>query len=476
MKTRRGVRTRLVATFIILIAGTVIILGVGAYLFVSSSLRAQLVEDAVDRTTFNLAVLATAWLDGDPTVAEYEASPLANALALRGDIDVYVDFGDGDPFLSRPSFLGTPDLVSSDLAAIVARGNIGHEWIEVDGRPFLVTAGRRPPAGPDFFFFYPADDIESGLERLRQALLGGGFVLVLLGAGAGNWAARQVLRPVRQASEAALEMAGGDLTVRLDISSGDEFGAWAEAFNRMAGSLEETISRLEDARGRERRFVADVSHELRTPLTGLVNEAALVKAHLENLPGDGRRIAELLVNDVARMRRLVDDLLEISRLESGPQEIHPERIDLREFLRAVIADRLPSARLLGSTGKAIVEVDRRRLERIVGNLLDNARVHAAGREVEVSAEMETDNLVVVVADRGPGVDPTDLDRLFGRFAVGDTSRSGSGSGLGLAIARQHAEQMGGTLRAANRPAGGLNFELHLPTHPDGYPNLTPDRS
>ena len=462
MKTRGGVRTRLVATFIGLIAVTVIILGVGAYLFVSSSLRGQLVEDAVQQTNFNLAVLATEWLDGNPTAAEYQASPLADALALRGDVDVYVDFGDGDPFLSKPAFLTTRELVSDDLIEIVAGGNIGREWVTVDDVPYLVTAGRRPPSGPDFFFFHPAVDIENGLDTLRQALLAGGFVLILIGAAAGNWAARQVLRPVRQASEAALEMAGGDLTVRLDAASGDEFGAWADAFNRMAGSLEDTISRLEAARARERRFVADVSHELRTPLTGLVNEAALVKSHLEKMPGDGSRIAELLVNDVARMRRLVDDLLEISRLDAGAQETRPERIDLREFLAAVIADRLPGARLLGGMEKMLVDMDRRRLERIVGNLLDNARVHAAGREVEVSAEQEPGIIIVVVADRGPGVDPTDLDRLFERFAVGDRSRSGSGTGLGLAIAHQHALQMGGSLRADNRPEGGVTFELRLP--------------
>lgn len=462
MKTRGGVRTRLVATFIGLIAVTVIILGVGAYLFVSSSLRGQLVEDAVQQTNFNLAVLATEWLDGNPTAAEYQASPLADALALRGDVDVYVDFGDGDPFLSKPAFLTTRELVSDDLIEIVAGGNIGREWVTVDDVPYLVTAGRRPPVGPDFFFFHPAIDIENGLDTLRQALLAGGLVLILIGAAAGNWAARQVLRPVRQASEAALEMAGGDLTVRLAAASRDEFGAWADAFNRMAGSLEDTISRLEAARARERRFVADVSHELRTPLTGLVNEAALVKSHLERMPGDGSRIAELLVNDVARMRRLVDDLLEISRLDAGAQETRPERIDLREFLAAVIADRLPGARLLGGMEKMLVDVDRRRLERIVGNLLDNARVHAAGREVEVSAEQEPGIIVVVVADRGPGVDPTDLDRLFERFAVGDRSRSGSGTGLGLAIAHQHALQMGGSLRADNRPEGGVTFELRLP--------------
>jgi two-component system sensor histidine kinase MtrB len=462
VKTQGGFRTRLVATFIGLIAGTVIILGVGSYLFVRSSLRGQLADDAVQRTNFNLAVLATEWLDNDPTAAEYQASPLADALALRGDIDVYVDFGDGDPFLSRPAFLTTRDLVSEDLIEVVARGNIGQEWIEVDGAPFLVTAGRRPPSGPDFYFFYPAADIENGLERLRQALLAGGLVLILIGAAAGNWAARQVLRPVRQASEAALEMAAGDFTVRLDTSSGDEFGAWADAFNRMARSLQETIGRLEDARAREKRFVADVSHELRTPLTGLVNEAALVKTHLENVPGEGRRVAELLVGDVTRMRHLVDDLLEISRLEAGAQETHPERIDLREFLAAVIADRLPAARLLGGRDEMPVDVDRRRLERIIGNLLENARIHASGRGVEVSAEQETGTIVVVVADRGPGIEPADLGRLFDRFAVGDASRSGTGSGLGLAIALQHAEQMGGTLRATNRPDGGLTFELRLP--------------
>ena len=463
MKVRGGFRTRLVATFIGLIAGTVVVLGIGAYLFVSSSLRGQLADDAVQRTNFNLAVLATRWLDGDPTSAEYVASPLADALALRGDVDVYVDFGDGDPFLSRPALLNTPELVSSDLQEILSTGNIGREWVDVDGALHLVTAGRRPPSGPDFFFFHSAEEIETGLERLRQALLAGGLVLLLAGAATGNWVARQVLRPVRQASNAALEMADGDLTVRLDVTSQDEFGTWANAFNRMAGSLEENVDRLEAARARERRFVADVSHELRTPLTGLVNEAALVKEHLERIPGDGSRVAELLVTDVDRIRHLVDDLLEISRLDAGAQETRPERIDLRGFLIAVIADRLPHAQLLGGTEPMPADVDRRRLERIVGNLLDNARIHAGAQQVEVSAEQDPEAIVVVVADRGPGVETADLDRMFERFAVDDHARSGRGTGLGLAIARQHAHQMGGTLRASARPGGGLMFELRLPT-------------
>jgi two-component system sensor histidine kinase MtrB len=451
-----------VTTFIALIAGTVIILGAGAYLFVSNSLRGRLTDDAVQRTNFNLAVLANEWLDDDPTATEYVASPLAEALALRGDVDVYVDFGDDNPFLSRPALLTTPTIVSEQLQEIVASGNIGHEWVQIDETPFLVTAGRRPPSGPDFYFFHSAVDIETGLQRLQQALLAGGAVLILAGAITGSWVARRVLRPVRQASNAALEMADGDLTVRLAEDSEDEFGAWANAFNRMAGSLEETIGRLEAARARERRFVADVSHELRTPLTGLVNEAALVKQHLDGMPGEGHRVAELLVADVDRLRHLVDDLLEISRLDAGAHETTREPVDLRAFLQAVIADRLPQARLLGGTEPLPLEVDRRRLERIVGNLLDNAKRHAPDSDVDVSAEPEHDAVVIQVADRGPGAEPADLDRLFERFSVGDRARSGSGTGLGLAIARQHAQQMGGTLEAARRPGGGLVFELRVP--------------
>lgn len=462
MSARGSFRARLVVTLIGLVATTVIVLGVGAYLFVSSSLRGQLAADAVESANFNLAVLATEWLDDDPTSDEYTASPLEEALLLRGGVDVFIAFAGADTYASKSAFFTTPDVVSQELQDIVAAGNIGREWVDVDERPYLVVAGRRPPSGPDFFFFYPAEDIEDGLLRLRQALLAGGIVLVLLGAATGNLIARRVLAPVRQASTAALEMADGDLSVRLAASSDDEFGAWSNAFNRMAGSLEDTIERLEEARARERRFVADVSHELRTPLTGLVNEAALLKEHLDAMPADGRRIGELLIKDVGRIRRLVDDLLEISSLDAGAQATHVERVDVRGFISNLLAARLPEAVLIGAGEPLEVDIDRRRLERIVGNLVDNARQHAGGAHVEVEVLAENGQLVVAVSDRGPGVEPTDLDHLFDRFSKADRSRSGAGSGLGLAIARQHARQMGGDLTASLRSSGGMLFQLRLP--------------
>lgn len=455
-------RTRLVATLITIVTITVVGLGTGAYLFVARSLRSQLVAESVERTNFSLAVLATEWLDADPTRLEYEAGPLDEALRLRGDLELYIDFGDGDPYLSKPAFVSTPALVSPSLAGVLAAGHIARQWVSVEDVPYLLAAGRRGSKGPDFYFYYPAQDLETSLRTLRQALIAGGIVLMLAGALAGNWIARRVLLPVRQASEAALHVAGGDLTVRLETGTDDEFGAWARAFNRMAASLQQTVEQLEAAQRRERRFVADVSHELRTPLTGLVQEAALISQHLEKMPADDRRVGELLVADVARVRKLVDDLLEISRLDAGAQTTTLEMVDAGEFVAAAARARLSGAVVLVPAGPVEARLDRRRLERILGNLLDNARTHAGGRDVEVTVRRTALQLVVEVADRGPGVDPTELERIFDRFSKGDRARSGGGTGLGLAIAREHARQLGGEVTARLRAGGGMVFEVQLP--------------
>jgi two-component system sensor histidine kinase MtrB len=279
--------------------------------------------------------------------------------------------------------------------------------------------------------------------------------------------ARQVLRPVRQASTAASRIAEGDLSARVPATSGDEFGAWAAAFNRMASSLEEKVVQLEEAQQRQRRFVSDVSHELRTPLTALVNEAAMLKSLLHDsapagLAPETKRVGELLVTDVRRLRALVDDLLEISRLDAEAEEVTPSEFDLSGFLRAVVAARAPTAQLQLPPAAIPIRSDQRRLERILGNLLDNAREHAGGTAVEVSASRAGGSVLVDIADRGPGVSPEDLAHIFDRFYKADPSRHHGSSGLGLAIARENARLLGGTLEARLRGGGGLMFQLQLP--------------
>jgi two-component system sensor histidine kinase MtrB len=208
--------------------------------------------------------------------------------------------------------------------------------------------------------------------------------------------------------------------------------------------------------------VADVAHELRTPLTALVAEASLIEGHTAGLPPDARRAAELLVADVRRLRVLVDDLMEVSRFDADAERPAPEPVDLGRVVTGAVAARLPEAAVSVPALPIVVDSDPRRLDRILGNLLDNAREHAPGAVVEVALQRTHEGIVIVVADRGPGVRAEALAHLFDRFYKADPSRRGGSSGLGLAIAAEHAALLGGSLRARNRPGGGLVVSLTLP--------------
>jgi two-component system sensor histidine kinase MtrB len=458
----RGVRARLLVTIVGLVALTSIVLGVGAYLYVATSLREQQQGEAIAQTDFNVGVLADQLLPPDATRDDVASLNVLQAFELRGGVGTIVDFGDGDPVTSGFAAANAFARLSPELTTIVDRGEIGFERLTVGATPYLVTGARRPDGGPAFYFLFDAAETEAAIAQLGQALLVGGLVLTGLAVLAAGFLARGILRPVREASQAAGRIAAGDLSARLPVDSSDEFGTWAATFNRMAASLDRTVGELQVAQDRQRAFVADVSHELRTPMTALVQEAGLLHDHLDAMPPDGRRAGELLVGDVARLRTLVDDLMELSRFDAAAEVAAPTEFDAAAFVRAVVANRLPPARLDVPAGEVRVVLDRRRLERILGNLLDNAREHGEGAAVEVALAVDGDTLVLSVADRGPGVGPDELPDLFERFHKADPSRSRGGSGLGLAIAREHAELLGGTLRAELRPGGGMRFELRLP--------------
>jgi signal transduction histidine kinase len=458
----RGVRGRLLVTIVGLVALTSVVLGAGAYLYVATSLRGQQQEQAVAQTDFNVGVLADQVLPAGATKQDLVDTGLIGAFELRGGAGIIVDFGDGDPVTSGFIAANAFARLSPELRSLVEGGEIGFERLALDGTPYLVTGAMRPNGGPAFYFLFDATGTEAAIAQLGQALLVGGLVLTGLAALAAGFLARGILLPVRDASQAAGRIAAGDLSARLPVDSRDEFGAWAATFNRMAASLERTVGELQLAQDQQRAFVADVSHELRTPMTALVQEAAILRDHLDALPSDGRRGGELLVRDVARLRTLIDDLMEISRFDAAAEVATPTEFDAVAFVRAVVAARLPSARLEVPDEPVRVVLDRRRLERILGNLLDNAREHGEAAAVEVGLDVDGDTLRLAVADRGPGAPPEELPHLFERFRKADPSRSRGGSGLGLAIAREHAALLGGTLDATLRDGGGLRFELRLP--------------
>jgi signal transduction histidine kinase len=458
----RGIRTRLALALVALVAVTVTAIGLGTYAFVDARLRDGLREEAQRQANFNLSVLVPERLPDGVTRAAYDGSGLAEAFRLRGDVETIVDFGDGAaPAVSRFSLDGALDGFPDELRSVVQEGHLGYAWQHVAGVSSLIVAGR-PAGGPAFYFVFPAETVETALDQLRFGLLVAALVAIALALATAGFVARGILRPVSSGSEAAARIAAGDLSARVAAGGADEFARFAAEFNRMADSLAETVGRLETSERRNRQFVADVSHELRTPLTALLGEAAIIEADLEHLQPDARRAAELLVADVRRLRTLVEDLMEVSRFDAHAEQATLEPVDLGAAVAAIVSARLPGAELQLAPQPIVVEADVRRLDRIVGNLLDNARQHAPGSDVAVAVALDRESATVAVADRGPGAAEDDLPRLFDRFFKVDASRTAGSSGLGLAIAAEHASLLGGSVTAANRDGGGLVVTLRLP--------------
>jgi two-component system sensor histidine kinase MtrB len=460
----RGIRTRLAVTLLALVAVTVAAIGVGTYAFVEARLRDDLLAEASRQAQFDLSVLLPGSLPPDATRVDFQASGLPAAFGLRGDADLIVDFGDGDPFLDPSSMLAVFRSLPAELRATVDAGRLGYAWSRsAEGRALIV--GGRQGGGPAVYLVVDAEPLEAVLGQLRLGLVAAALIAIVVAIALAALIARRILRPIASGSTAASRIAGGDLAARLPVEGRDEFAAWAREFNRMADSLQATVASLEASQQQNRRFVADVSHELRTPLTALVAEASIIEAGLDRLEPDARRAAELLVGDVRRLRVLVDDLMELSRFDAEAEALRLEPVDLGRVVTAVVATRLPGARVVLPEEPVVVESDIRRLDRILGNLLDNARIHAPDAPVEVALTAAADEVRVVVADRGPGVADDALPHLFDRFYKVDPSRAAaamSTSGLGLAIAAEHAALLGGSVRAAANPGGGLAVTVTLP--------------
>ena len=458
-----GVRARLTAAVLALIVLATVVLGVGAAVFVDARLHAQALEAAADQAGFDLSVVVPGrQLPDRPTRDDIDSSALAETFRQHG-VETVVDLGPGEPpFLSHSDLEGLLERLPAEMRALVAKGQLAYTWTDVASVPSLVVGGRPAAGGPAFYFVHNVSSVQDAIDQLRLALIAGAVLLLLLALATVRVVVRGVLAPVEEAGRVAERIERGDLSARVPVTSRDEFGTWAERFNLMAGTLADTIRRLEAAQHQNRRFVADVSHELRTPLAALVAEASIMAEHLEQLPPESRRAAELLVADVRRLRELVEELMELSRFDASAEEVALESVDLVRLVRAVIAARQPSARFDPPVSSLVVETDPRRLDRILGNFLDNAREHAAASEVTVDLDIGGEDLILAVSDRGPGVPEDRLERIFERFTKLDPSRSGGSSGLGLAIAAEHAALLGGYLQAMNRDGGGLRLELVLP--------------
>ena len=346
--------------------------------------------------------------------------------------------------------------------------------ISVSGQDKLII-GASGPADTRYYFFFSVEEVQESLSELARVSLAGWALTVAAAGAIGQVIARTTLRPVANVAGAAEAIAAGDLAARLPVASDDEFGALAASFNHMADEVQALIGELEESARRQRRFTADAAHELRTPLTGMSATASVLAEMLDELPPAARRSATVLVSDVRRLRDLVMELLELSRLDSATEPLDLEPLRIADAINAVVAAaplRREAEVSLEAQDDILVMAEPVRLRRILGNLIDNAILHGDGR-VTVLARRVGANAMIDFVDNGPGIPEEDLSRVFDRFYKSDDSRAKGGSGLGLAIARQHAIAQGGELTVSNEPGGGAHFVLLLPATAEQHRLVTP---
>jgi len=309
------------------------------------------------------------------------------------------------------------------------------------------------------------------LSLVQNTLIVAGAGLVVLLAVIVSLVTRWVVVPIRQAAQAASRVSAGNLDERMAARGTDDLAGLANSFNEMAASLQDKLRELQELSSVQRQFVSDVSHELRTPLTTIRIAADVLFGSSDALDPAARRSAELLQSQLERFEALLSDLLEISRHDANVATLDAESADVCDLVLRAAADAEQLAAQRGTRiefrlppDQCIAEVDRRRVERVLRNLLDNAVEHGEGRDVVVTVAADRDAVAVAVRDHGVGIGPGEHQFVFDRFWRADPARARTtgGTGLGLAIALEDARLHAGWLQAWGERGRGSVFRLTLP--------------
>lgn len=369
--------------------------------------------------------------------------------------------------------------VSEELRAAVQESGM-QQWqaIEVDtadgvGPGVVVGSLVNPPqVGPhELYFTYSLIPEQNTLTLIQRTLTLAGLTLFGLLAAMAWYLTRQVLGPVQQAARTAEQLATGHLEQRMTVRGRDELALLSRSFNEMAESLQDQIERLANLSRLQQQFVSDVSHELRTPLTTIRMASEVLHDARGDFDPVTRRSAELLHTQVDRFEALLADLLEISRFDAGAAVLDVEHLDVRSVVRRAVDLAAPLAERMGTSialeepdQECRADVDPRRVERILRNLLANAVEHADGNPIVVVVAADANAVSVSVIDHGIGMTPRQTEQVFDRFWRADPSRARTlgGTGLGLAISLEDARLHAGTLEAWGRTGVGATFRLTLP--------------
>ncbi|MCI3935527.1 sensor histidine kinase [Streptomyces sp. AN091965] len=470
----RGLRTRLVVAFVLVSALSA--LTTAALTFRQA--RAAILDRAQDSAVHDLRTQVDSLapdLPASPTGADLRALVLQldRANGARGWRTAAAFDGRAPVTVTGPA----PALPARLRAAGgAARGAVVQRFHH-DGTPWLaialpVTLGEEPsrPSGLVVYASFSLASQRRDVDALVSAARAGVVPVVILSAVPALLAARRVLRPVRRLRSAAEGMAAGALDTRITVVGDDELADLGATFNTMAATLQADAATLRSMEAKARRFAADVSHELRTPLAAMTAVTGVLDADAAagDLRPETAEALALVADEIRRLGRMVEDLMEISRFDAGAAALHLDEIDVGELVRKTLGLRHWQDQVAVDVPTGLrARLDPRRVDVVLANLVGNALRHGGPSvPARVRARAVGDTLVLTVTDAGPGIPENVLPHVFDRFTKGDAARARSeGSGLGLAIAAENARLHGGTLTAANAPGGGAVFTLTLPRDP-----------
>jgi two-component system, OmpR family, sensor histidine kinase MtrB len=347
-----------------------------------------------------------------------------------------------------------PDSLPAELQTVVHSGGSGRQRFTFDGRPYLAVGHFLPTDSAEYYEAFPLTDTDRTLSTIATVLaIGAGTVVVLAGV-LGWWTSRRVLRPVSRVATAAQNLASGGLDTRLPPESDPDLDRLSKSFNGMADAVQARIER-------EARFASDVSHELRSPITALAAAVEVLDSRRDDLPERSRQALDVVVGQVRRFDQMVLDLLELSRIDAGSTELHRDEVDIEDLVTRIVHRYGFAGLAIEVSGKlpTHVRVDKVRFERILANLLENAREHAGGPVLVHLEAHGRRGMLLTVEDAGPGVARSEKARIFERFARGSAARHRVGTGLGLALVSEHAAAHGGDAWVEDRPGGGARFKV-----------------
>ncbi|MFK4763087.1 MtrAB system histidine kinase MtrB [Microbacterium sp. ZW T5_45] len=490
---RRSLRFRTLAITLILTSLAIFVACVTMALVIQSDLfesrKNDALEDARRAIDSAQATLDSADVGDEPDALpalwtsiqeDMRRNSTAEGLAgIRIDVDPETDAAEAR-LSGFTAGLNTTLITQALRTSVIELGDRQSSWqsvaLEISERTVPgVIVGQQlvvPQAGAfQVYFSYDLADADQTLSFVQRTLWIAGIGLVAIVAAISFVVVRSVSTPIVEAAETSARLASGDLGVRIEVRGEDELATLGRSFNAMADSIEAQIKELGELSLVQQRFVSDVSHELRTPLTTIRLAADMLNDQRDDFDPIMARTTELMHAQVQRFEVLLSDLLEISRYDAGSVQLELEATSLAQLAEDMIEEMRPLAdgrdtelRLVAPGGYSPVDMDPRRVRRVLRNLIGNAIEHGESRPIVITVDSNQHAVAIGVRDSGLGMEPADAERVFDRFWRADPSRQRTigGTGLGLSIALGDATLHGGTLAVWSELGVGTNFVLTLP--------------